>query len=152
MDGRGVVGLHRVHGPAEVGRVTPVSWCCGFGGGRDRGKVDHHGELVTNPSLLGSSGPSEEWKGLTRKGLLIVDRPQIKEPSTEATSAVSRSDPWACDEATGVPPLFLSGGVGNVAEARQKWEGAREWRRRCNIDEVGVHTSVYWYSPHTDRE
>lgn len=70
--------------------------------------------------------------------LYLPYRPQAK-PSVEETSLASSAmsdDPWACDEATGVPPLFLSGCVGNVSLAREKWARTREWRRKFEIDQV----------------
>lgn len=37
---------------------------------------------------------------------------------------------------TGIPPLFVSGCVGDLREARDKWEAAKQWRHDFQIDQV----------------
>lgn len=37
---------------------------------------------------------------------------------------------------SGIPPLFVSGCVGDLREARDKWEAARQWRHEFQIDKV----------------
>lgn len=69
---------------------------------------------------------------------------QAKPTVTETSSAAS-NDPWVCDEASGVPPLFLSGCVGNVTAAREKWARVREWRRKFEIDQVRAFFNKYKY-------
>jgi hypothetical protein len=60
-----------------------------------------------------------------------------RNPMETAAAALSapKVEPRACAELD-VSPLFVSGCVGNVALARQKWEKARQWRQRFDIDKV----------------
>lgn len=61
----------------------------------------------------------------------------MKTAALGLTLSAPKVEPWTCAE-VGVPPLFVSGCVGNVALARQKWEQARQWRQRFDIDKVGT--------------
>lgn len=43
---------------------------------------------------------------------------------------------WLTTDAGHIPRLFLDGCVGNLREAREKWERARKWRQDFEIDKV----------------